>query len=226
LSLSAQQPATCVFQGRADIIVADHKRTDTLVAEAIDDGQQVLRVWTPHRQVAFGRRDARADGYADARAVAERHGYSAVERDVGGRTVAFTGSTLAVVHADPGAERTAIQSRYADATDCLRRALTGVGVDATAGEPPDSFCPGTHSLQADGKLAGLAQRVRSEVAITAGVVLVSDHDVAATVLAPVYDALGLSLDPDSVGSVARAGGPADSERVADALVDAFADSRV
>lgn len=212
-----------VFRGRADTIAADHERTDALVARAVERGEPALRVWTPHRQVAFGRRDVRADGYDEATAAAERRGYPAVERDVGGRAVAFSGSTLSVVHADPDADRTAIQSRYEAATERVSRALASVGVDATDGEPSNSFCPGTHSLQADGKLVGLAQRVRSDVAITAGVVLVADHDAVARVLAPVYDALGVPFDPDSVGSVARAGGPADPDSVAEALITAFTD---
>jgi lipoate-protein ligase A len=212
-----------VSRGRADTIAADHARTDAVVARAVERDEPALRVWTPHRQVAFGRRDARADGYDEAMAAAERRGYPAVERDVGGRAVAFTGSTLAVVHADPDADRTAIQSRYEETTERVSQALANVGVDATDGEPPESFCPGTHSLQAAGKLAGLAQRVRADVAITAAVVLVTDHDAVARVLAPVYDALGVPFDPDSVGSVARAGGPADPERVGDALVTAFID---
>ncbi len=91
------------------------------------------------------------------------------------------------------------------------------------GEPPDSFCPGTHSLQATGKIAGLAQRVRRGVAVTAGVVVVSDHERIADVLEPVYDALGVPFDPNSVGSVASAGGPDDSQRVGDAIVEAFAE---
>ena len=210
------------LRGQADTVAADHERTDAMVARAIETGEPALRVWTPLRQVAFGRRDARTDGYADAMAAAERYDYPAVERDVGGRAVAFTGSTLAFVHATPDADRTAIQSRYADAIDCLQTALANIGVDADEGEPPDSFCPGTHSLQSDGKLAGLAQRVRRDVAVTAGIVVVDDHAAIADVLVPVYDALGVPFDPDSVGSVANAGGPADPDRVGDAIVSAFA----
>ena len=44
-----------------------------------------IRAWTPPRQVAFGRRDAAADGYARARRAARDHGYDPVERRVGGR---------------------------------------------------------------------------------------------------------------------------------------------
>lgn len=214
-----------VLRERADTIAADHERTDAMVDRAVETGESTLRVWTPHAQVAFGRRDARADGYERARTVAEQRGYPAIERDVGGRAVAFTGSTVAFVHANPDADRTAIQSRYERATDRLRDALGSVGIDARAGEPDASFCPGTHSLQADGKVAGLAQRVRRNVAMTAGVVVVRDCDVVATVLAPVYDALGVPFDPDSVGSVAAAGGTDDPGAVQRAVADAFASLR-
>ncbi|WP_302081917.1 lipoyl protein ligase domain-containing protein [Salinibaculum rarum] len=212
-----------VFRGRADTIADDRKRTAEIVGTAVETSTPALRVWSPHRQVAFGRRDVRVDGYDTAVRAAEQRNFPAIERDVGGRAVAYTGSTLAVVFADPAADRTAIQARYETATDRLAGALASVGVDTDEGEPPDSFCPGTHSLQATGKIAGLAQRVRRDVAITAGIVVVSDHATIASVLAPVYDALGVPFDPDSVDSVERAGGPGDPQRVGDAVVAAFAD---
>jgi lipoate-protein ligase A len=212
-----------VLRSRAKTIAADRERTDEMVESAVETGDPALRVWTPHQQVAFGRRDARMGGYDAAIAVAERRDFPTVEREVGGRAVAYTGSTLAFVYADPAADRTAIQSRYVEATDRLICALDSIGVDATQGEPPDSFCPGTHSLQATGKIAGLAQRVRSDVAVTAGIVVVSDHESIADVLEPIYDALGVPFDPDSVGSVTRAGGPGDAQRVGNAIVEAFSD---
>jgi lipoate-protein ligase A len=212
-----------VLRGRADTIDADHDRTEELVGRAVETGEPALRVWTPHRQIAFGRRDAREDGYDRARAAARERDYPPVEREVGGRAVAYTGATLAVVHADPDADRTAIQSRYETATERFQQALTSLGVDAREGEPDGAFCPGTHSLQAEGKLVGLAQRVRRSVAITAGVVVVRDHDAIGTALDPVYDALGVDFDPASVGSVAAAGGPTDPDAVAAAVVDVYAD---
>lgn len=210
-----------VLRGRETTIAADHDATDAMVERAVETGERSLRVWTPHQQVAFGRRDVRESGYDHARELARRQGYPPVERDVGGRAVAFTGSTVAFVDADPAAERTAIQSRYADATDRLKRALDSIGVDARDGEPVSSFCPGTHSLRADGKLAGLAQRVRRDVALVAGVVVVCDHDAIADVLAVVYDALDIPFEPTTVGSVTRAGGRGDPTAVADAIVASF-----
>lgn len=215
-----------VRPGRMADHEADHERTHQMAEAVAEEGVPALRVWRPHRQVAFGRRDARADGYERARHIAEDHGYAVLERAVGGRAVADTGRTVAVAHATPVEdERSGIQDRYADASDRLQRALETLGVDATEGEPPDSFCPGSHSLQATGKVVGIAQRVRQRVAVVAAVVLVADHDDIVTVLAPVYDALGVPFAPDSVGSVARAGGPSDPETVIDAVVGAFADGR-
>jgi len=211
-----------VLRGRAGSIDDDRAATDAMVDRAVETGEPALRAWSPHRQVAFGRRDINAAGYERARDVARRHGYPPIERAVGGRAVAYTGSTVAFAYADPTTERTAIEQRYEDATDRLRAALADVGVDARPGEPDESFCPGTHSLQAAGKIAGLAQRVRRQVALVGGLVVVRDHAEIGRVLAPIYDALDVPFDPDTVGSVAAAGGDADPEAVARAIEAAFA----
>lgn len=203
-----------LLRGRADDHERDHERTRAMVAAVAADGDPALRVWRPHRQVAFGRRDRHGAGYERARRRARSRGYAVLERAVGGRAVAYTGRTVAVALAEPGG-RDGIDARYDRVTGAVRNALAAVGVQASEGEPADSFCPGTHSLQADGKLVGLAQRVRQDVALTAGIVVVADHEALAAVLAPVYDALAVPFDPGSVGSVARAGG--DPDGVLDAL---------
>lgn len=211
-----------VLRGRAGNIEADREASTAMVERAATTGEPALRVWTPHRQVAFGRRDARNDGYDRARRAARARGYPPVEREVGGQAVAYTGSTVAVSYAVPTDERTAIGSRYGVATDRLLEALASLGIDARQGEPDRAFCPGTHSLQAAGKIAGLAQRVRREVAVVGGIVVVCDDRAIGQVLDPVYEALGVPFDPDSVGSVAAAGGPADPAAVVRAVEDAFA----
>lgn len=211
-----------LLRGRASDHERDHRRTRELVARVAADGEAALRLWTPHRQVAFGRRDRQSAGYDRARRAAREQGYAVLERAVGGRAVAYTGATAAFALAEPVAGRGGIDARYDRVTAAVRRALETVGVDASEGEPPDSFCPGTHSLRADGKLAGLAQRVRQDAALTAGVVVVRDHGAIADVLEPVYDALGVPFDPDTVGSVASAGG--DTDAVLDALAAELGDA--
>jgi len=212
-----------LLRGRASDHERDYERTRQLVARVAADGEPALRVWRPHRQVAFGRRDRRADGYGRAREAATERGYAVLEREVGGRAVAYTGSTVAFALAEPPSGRGGIGDRYDRVSDAAVRALEAVAVDASEGEPTNSFCPGAHSLRAAGKLVGIAQRVREDVALTAGIVVVRDHEAIADVLAPVYDALGVPFDPDSVGSVVRAGG--DPTGLVDALAAELVGSR-
>ena len=211
-----------VVRGRASQLDADRTGTDAMLASTAETGVPTVRVWAPHRHVAFGRRDARAEGYERAITAAESHGYPAVERSVGGRAVAYSGTTLAFAVAVPTEDsRRGLEARYDAATTAVVRALRSLGVPARRGEPEASFCPGDHSVQARGKISGIAQRIRRETALVAGVVVVDAHEELASVLAPVYEALDVPFDPDSVGSVARSGGPADPDAVAESLRDSL-----
>jgi lipoate-protein ligase A len=211
-----------VLRGRAASIDADREATAEMLSAVAAEGDAAVRVWTPHRQVAFGRRDAREDGYEAAREAASDRGFPPVERSVGGRAVAYAGTTLAFALAEPIDDlREGLDDRYERATAAIERALREVGAETERGEPDDSFCPGTHSLQCDGKVVGIAQRVRQDAALTAGVVVIDVHDAIAAVLDDVYGALGVPFDPDSVGSVAAAGGTGDPERVRTAIEREF-----
>lgn len=216
-----------VRRGRAASRAADHGATAALL-DAATDGETGVRVWAPGRQVAFGPRDAREGGYDRARAAAARRGYPAVERSVGGRAVAYTGeTTLAFAVAVPtDDDRAGLAARYEGAVAAVEGALRALGADVRRGEPPDSFCPGDHSLRGPtGKLAGVAQRVRRGAALVSGCLLVDEADELAGVLSSVYGALGVPFDPGTVGSVAAAGGPADPDRVARAVERALVGDR-
>ncbi|MDF9747582.1 lipoyl protein ligase domain-containing protein [Natrinema salsiterrestre] len=220
-----------VFRGRAPSLERDRDASRRLLSVAAD-GESAVRVWTPHRQIAFGRRDVRLERYDRAREAARELGFHPVERDVGGRAVAYDGTTtLAFARAEPVADfRSGSTDRYERATAALERALRSLGLEPSRGEPDDSFCPGTHSLSvADAssgerrrrKLVGIAQRVRQDAALVAGIVLVANRGELAGVLEGVYDALAVGLDPASVGTVADAGGPADPDTVRTAVEDAL-----
>lgn len=214
------------IRGRAASVAADRAVTDALRADVAETGEAAVRAWSPHRQVAFGRRDTRAAGYDRARAAARDHGFPPYERDTGGRAVAYTGTTVAFCRFEPVADgRRGMDDRYEAALAAVERGLAAVGVAAERGEPPATFCPGEHSLSADGKLVGLAQRVAQGVAQVAGIVVVRDHAAVAAVLEPVYAALDVPFDPDSVGSVTRAGGDGDPVAVARAIESALVGDR-
>jgi octanoyl-[GcvH]:protein N-octanoyltransferase len=215
-----------VLRGRAETRDSDREVTAGMLETAGEHGEPALRVWTPHRQVAFGRRERNEPGYEAAREAARERGFAPVERSVGGRAVAYTGSTLAFALALPIENvREGLDERYEHATDRVQSALREVGVPAERGEPPDSFCPGRHSLSYRGKLVGIAQRVRSDSALVSGIVVVDGHEEIARVLEPVYAALEAPFDPDSVGSVERAGGEADSRVVAREIESWLVDDR-
>lgn len=229
-----------VFRGRAETIEADRAASARLLEVAAETGEPAVRVWTPHRQVAFGRRDARRDGFDRAREAARELGFPPVERDVGGRAVAYDGeTTLAFARAEPIADlRRGTDERYDRLLADVRTALADLGVSSERGEPPDSFCPGSHSLQVGGeregtnpstrprKAAGVAQRVRNDAAIAAGILVVDRRAELAGVLEVVYDALDVAFDPATVGSVATAGGPGDPDRVRRTLERALAGDAV
>lgn len=211
-----------VYRGRGATPEADREVTADLLARVAEGGGPAVRVWAPHRQVAFGRRDANAEDYPEAVAAAERRGYRCAERSVGGRAVAYTGRTLAFARATPLDDmRRGMDDRYAAAVETLVGTLSDLGADVEPGEPADSYCPGDHSVRVagGGKVAGVAQRVRRGAALVSGCLTVARADEAEQreVLTPVYAALGVPFDPASVGSVAGAGGPDDPERVARAL---------
>lgn len=203
-----------VLRGHATTRHADAERTADLLTLAGATGEPGVRVWTPRPQVAFGRRDRGADGYAAAKAVARDREFLPTERQAGERAVTHTGSTVAFARAEPvAAARTGARECYDATVDCLQRALWRLGAPVQRGDPGRAFCPGDRGLSFSGKVAGVAQRIEADATLVAGMVVVDGAGAVADVLAPVYEALGLGLDPDAVGSVAGAGGPADPATV-------------
>jgi len=203
-----------ILRGRGRTPERDRELTHSHVDAVAETGEAVLRVWHPHRQVVFGRRDTNRDGYDRARRIAAERGFDAVERAVGGHAVCYTGETISFVRASPVDDpRSGITERYERTVDAVQSALSALGVPAQEGEPEGAFCPGTHSLSHEGKIAGLAQRVRRDVAVVGGIVVVRDHEEIEDTLAPIYDALGIPFERGSTGSIARAGRHADSEGV-------------
>jgi lipoate-protein ligase A len=212
-----------VFRGPSPDADTDRRLADALI-DAAASGTTAVAVWRPQPQVAFGRRDASAAGYERACAIARERGYEVSTRRVGGRAVAYAGPTIALARATPNDDvRSGIGIRYETFRDDLQAGLAACGVETRQGAPADAFCPGSHALQItceggrDAKVAGIAQRVTGESALTAGVVLVSEHEALATVLEPIYDALEVPFDPETVGSLARAGHDLASETVCDRL---------
>lgn len=203
-----------VVEGRAPTIGENRLALENIYERVQRSGAGSVWVWRPHRQVAFGPRDVNHEGYEEAVAAARSRGYPTIERSVGGRPVAHTGSTLVFARIIPIDDpRNGLQNRYEDTIDRLSLALSELGVQVKRGEPSGAFCPGQHSLSARGKIIGVAQRVRADLAIVSGVVVVSDPEAIAEVLEPVYAALDIEFESAAVGSITDAGGLDDIDTV-------------
>ena len=172
----------------------------------VADGElpETLRIARPGTTVAFAKRDAVADGYAEAVRAARAHGFEATLRLAGGRAAVFHDGTMEIGHAVPDDEpRTGIHARFERTAGRLARALGRLGVDARVGEVPGEYCPGRYSVNARGavKLAGIGQRIVAGGSHTGVVLVVSGEGRINDVLRAVYDALGLVWTPEVTGSV-------------------------
>jgi lipoate-protein ligase A len=167
---------------------------------------ETLRLHRPAQVLAFGPRDRVASGFADAVAAAREHGFTPVERLAGGRAAVFHEGTLAFSWAIPDPKaREVIRPRFEALAEIIVEALRALGVDARIGEVPGEYCPGEHSVNARGrtKLMGVGQRIVQGAAHVGGVVVVTGADSVRDVLIPVYRALDLDWDPQTVGSLAN-----------------------
>jgi octanoyl-[GcvH]:protein N-octanoyltransferase len=213
-----------VLRGQVSESTLEHNVGKEMLVAVSRTAEPIVRVWCPPKSVVFGPRDTNEDGYDRARTIAQNNGYRVRERSVGGRAVAYSGTTVAFARAEPTQDgRRSISERYDRTTAQVQEALSSLDVAAERGEPPGAFCPGSQSLSADGKIVGMAQRVREEAALTAGLVVTRDHDELARVLEPIYETFDMEFDPAAVGSVHRAGGRAAPETVTRAIERALGD---
>ena len=181
-----------------------------------------VRLSRPGRVVAFGRRDTRSTGYADAVASARSGGFAAMERLTGGRAAAYSEGTLSLTltspDPDPG-RRT--HERFEWTAEMLRAVFASLGIDARTGEIPGEYCPGDYSISAGGrtKLAGIGQRMIKGAAHIGVVIVVSGGDRIRATLDPVYRALDLEWRPETVGAVEDEIGGAGLDSVEAAILD-------
>jgi len=167
---------------------------------------ETLRLARPGRIVAFGKRDAVAQGYAAAVRAARSGGFEAIERLAGGRAAVFHEDTVAFAHAIPDSDpRSGVDRRFDETAQLLAAAFRGLGLDARVGEVQGEYCPGAHSVNARGerKVMGVGQRLVAGGVHVGGVVVVDGAADVRDILVPVYAALGLEWRPETTGSVAE-----------------------
>jgi octanoyl-[GcvH]:protein N-octanoyltransferase len=175
-----------------------------LLRVAAGELPETMRLTRPGAMVAFGRQDVASARYEDGVRAAREAGFEPIERLAGGRAAVFHEQTLAIAHARPDSEPQAhIYPRFEESSDWITTALKRLGVDARVGEVPGEYCPGGYSVNARGetKLAGIGQKLIKGAGHLGGVLVVGGSNRVRDVLVPVYEALGLSFDPATAGSV-------------------------
>ncbi len=175
--------------------------------------------------VAFGRRDVRLPGFADAVAAVRRAGFEPCVRAPGGRAVAYTTAALVVDHVSPDPEwPSGLEGRFDQFGQLWTGVLGRLGVDARVGEVPGEYCPGSHSVNARGvvKLVGTAQRMVRGAWLFSAVLVFDGAGTLRPLLREVYGALGLPFEEASVGSLAEEAPGCTLDEAEDALLEAYA----
>ena len=166
-----------------------------------------IRIWSPLPALALSRLDELRPGADAARAAAERAGVETVHRVSGGHAVVLGSGSFCVGFAEPATTFEGTQERYERLSAALIAAFAAVGIAAERGELPGEWCPGSWSIRSGAvKLAGLAQRAVKGAAWTDAVVELAPDPPRRALLAEVYAALELPLDPATLGSVAEIAG--------------------
>lgn len=183
-----------------------------------------LRFYRPAPTVAFSARDCLSPGIGAAVAAVRAAGFTAVRRGPGGRATAYHPGCVGIDHVSAAPRGTIdIRTRFADFGELIAAALRAVGVPAGVGEVSGEYCPGEFSVH-DGsgrKLVGTAQRLIPGAWLFSSMVVVGDAAAVRDVLVPVYAALGLDLDPVTVGAVQDSVPEVTVEAVESALITAY-----
>lgn len=186
---------------------------------------ETLRLYTPPEVVAFGPLDTISRGYRASIIEAQNKGFGAIRRLAGGRAAVFHRGTIAFSWTIPDAEpRSNIESRFNDASVILLNAFRRLGIEARIGEVPGEYCPGRFSINAKGKkkIMGVGQRIVSKAAHLGGVIVLADSNRIREVLTPVYAALELNWDPNTVGSIEDELGSTTYDEAHSVITEAFA----
>jgi len=217
-----QRTITVIRQGYDDSDGFDTGVSDALLRR-VGEGlaPETFRISVPGSVVAFGKQDRIAPGFDRATEIARRHGYAPVIRLPGGRAAVFHDEVISfswtVPITDPVRD---IRKRFARVAELVVATLRDFGIAASVGEIPGEYCPGEFSVNYDGsiKLAGIGQRLTKRAAHVGGVLVVGGSERIREVLVPLYGALGIDLDPSTVGALDDVIPRIDTSTVADALV--------
>jgi lipoate-protein ligase A len=175
---------------------------------------ETLELGTPHRVLAFGKRDTASPGFPAAVASASEHGFEPTVRIAGGRAAVFHEDTVrfgwTIPTDDPAAT---IHTRFERLADAIVEGLASFDI------------VGRYSVHISGrKVMGVGQRLSKNAAYVGGVVVLDRADVINDVLGPVYRHLQFPFDPGTTGALSDVAN-VPSDEFAMALAGALAEGR-
>jgi octanoyl-[GcvH]:protein N-octanoyltransferase len=175
--------------------------------QVADNPDPILRVYAPRPTVAFSRRESLMPSFAAATEAARDHGFAPVVRLAGGRAVAYDESCLVMDLITPSDQHVANGRVFEVVSECVRRVLADLGVDARGGAVQREYCAGPHSVNARGevKLVGIAQRVTRGARLVTASVALGPATRLRSVVDDVYAAMSLDWDPQTFGTLAGEG---------------------
>ncbi len=182
----------------------EHRFIQHLLDETSRTGKSYLWVWNPLKQLALSPSSLNRNGVSEAIKHAERKGFPAVERITGGGPVPHNGRTVSFVYTDR-IDNTDIglNDRYREITSNLSDLLGSLDISVSCGESMGEFCPGQYSIHAEGKIAGVAQRLKRNSALTSGVVVIEYNEGYRELTKSVYEYIGLDFRDETMDSVSN-----------------------
>ena len=197
---------------------------------AVGKGEQpsTLRLYRPAPTVAFGRRDELNPHFPAARQACLDQGFEPLVRTVGGHAAAYHRGCLVVDHFQYAPDAVSgNHERYGIFGNMFAEALESLGIQAGVGELPGEYCPGEYSVwgQIPGgqrvKIIGTAQRVVSGAWWFSSGIVVENPEPLRTVTEDVYRALGLPLEPVTVGALTDIEPLMTVDDIEDAVIEAY-----
>lgn len=164
--------------------------------------EESLLIYRPGREALFSGQDKHTPGFPAAVEASKNAGFLPLRRSSGGRAIVFHPGCMALSWTSFGEDALGgIDSRFETFTVWIRDAMRSLGLQAEIGELENEYCPGEWSVHIGGrKVAGVAQRVSPPGAQVSAVITLEEAELSNSVLVPVYDALGLPLDPEKTGA--------------------------
>lgn len=189
----------------------------------------VLRIYRPVPTMAFGQRDVRLEGFAQAQEASRALGYEPLIRKAGGRAAAYHPGCLVIDHVEPHDDAVAgSRKRFRFFGALLATALQSAGVNAAVGEIPGEYCPGEFSVHGSGpsgpsiKLVGTAQRIVAGAWLFSSVIVVENSAPIRSALIAAYTALELDWDPQTAGAADDLVPGLPVQRVQNSVLNAYA----